>query len=329
MSFVQKQFKLLSILLVAAGLLLTGLAYANAQAIEEEEEMMQPVTEGSVTYPIEELGGCEDRVACREYCSQDENREACIDFATDHGFLGKNRAARIKEKLTVEVPGVCEGIECKEACRLDENKDACLEVAEQRNLQHKGWLQRAKAIREGIEGECSGAEECREYCSVEENFETCQAFAEENDLRSPEENTKLRRIHQLSEAFGVPANEMREYCSEEENKDRCIEFAQENDLVKPEMLRKVQAVRNAVKKACEDDADSEECTAIRMRVRDVASGLPTGKRQLMPADTDGDGEPDRPTLRDRTLDRIENDLPVPPPLQRRIDGENEGEDDVR
>lgn len=213
-------------------------------------------------YPIPELGNCADRAACRAYCQADANRARCIEWAKNRGLLTAERAQQIKDKLKVEIPGVCAGIACKDACRLEANKEACLEMAERRDLQHKGWFQRAKAIRAGIDGQCEGVEACKAFCAEEANFETCQAFARRHGLMSVEKLDRLRALRQAQEELDVPLDRLRAYCADAANKERCDQFADR-------MREGARAPR---------DAASGMPSGKRMPPpRDAASGLPTGR----------------------------------------------------
>lgn len=222
-------------------------AVTDASA-EAETLVTAPV--GSVVYPITELGNCADRAACRAYCVKVENRPACFDWAVSRGLVNAELIKKIKEKLTVEVPGVCTGASCKEACRLTENKDACLEVAEKRGLINKGWVQRAKAIRDGIEGKCQGIEGCRAYCAKDENADECLSFVERKGLLSPTVIGRLRGVLQSRKELGVPLERLRNYCAEEANKDRCINVAEKYKAISGVAIKAVKALREGVDGKC-------------------------------------------------------------------------------
>src|SRR3989344_2614075 len=44
-----------------------------------------------IEFPIAELGGCEDRLACKAYCNEPSNQDVCVALAKRYGLGGKGR----------------------------------------------------------------------------------------------------------------------------------------------------------------------------------------------------------------------------------------------
>lgn len=91
-----------------------------------------------ITFPIAQLGNCADLAACKAYCDDEANKEACLTFAENKG-IGKNRKKlnsitrstllRAREEL-----GCSTDQECKTFCKLEENREKCSEFAKTYNL---------------------------------------------------------------------------------------------------------------------------------------------------------------------------------------------------
>ena len=155
----------------------------------------------NINFPIPELGNCEDRQACREYCQIDENHDACKDFARRHKL---QRAAR---RISFPIPelGNCEDRQaCREFCADEANKQTCQEYARSHGLKIKklvhSLIQNAKQ-----ELGCETLEQCKALCSEEQNQTSCRAFGlkhrQLNRTRNLERRDAVRDITS-SEATG-------------------------------------------------------------------------------------------------------------------------------
>src|SRR3989344_4366605 len=227
---------------IAAFFMLDPLFDAHAQ----ETDGAAVAEESRITFPIEELGNCSDKVSCREYCSLEEHKEACTAFAEAHNLIPTRLIKEIKERreeLKIKLegtpgPGGCTSIqECRENCSNEASRTECLEFGLNNGLLPPQAALQAKRIitlkTVGGPGGCSTPGECREFCSLAENKEACVAFAEEHDLISNEERARFeeRRAafeERISETGGpggcADPEECRLYCQDPEHTEQCLSF---------------------------------------------------------------------------------------------------------
>lgn len=145
-----------------------------------------------VSFPIPELGNCEDYSACRTYCEDPVNYNTCIDYAKKRGFY-KDEDNNVKKEEILEKAKKqlgCDSYEsCKNFCSKTENFDKCASFAKSNNLagghvdnpEEKRILEKAKEILG-----CNTPSSCMSFCEKEENREKCSEFAKEAGLRGGE-----------------------------------------------------------------------------------------------------------------------------------------------
>jgi len=80
-------------------------------------------------YPILELGNCQNKVACYEYCDASAHYLACTDFGEQNDLITEAEAARAKKLIEVlrgKGPGGCKDeTVCKDYCNKMENQKEC------------------------------------------------------------------------------------------------------------------------------------------------------------------------------------------------------------
>ena len=78
---------------------------ARAQSSDSSDALSK------LTYPIAELGNCRDKAACKTYCDDSSNTNACIDFADKKNLFSKDEVATAKKFVAVgsKGPGGCNG----------------------------------------------------------------------------------------------------------------------------------------------------------------------------------------------------------------------------
>lgn len=157
-----------------------------------------------ITYPIAELGNCADRTACKTYCDEAANREACIAFAQAHGLTVSQRSSSSSSSTPTQTtdPTV-----------------AAIEA-------------------DGGPGQCAvGASDpkaaCKQYCSVSTNIQECVAYGKSHHLFSSDQESKADSVVTAVQNGQLPGNctskdSCQSYC--EQHRDECMAFAQAHGL---------------------------------------------------------------------------------------------------
>jgi len=205
---------------------------------------------GAVTFPISELGGCQDQAACATYCDQQENMESCIVYGAKQGMLSEQEAiiaqkavAKIKNG---ETPGGCKDKEsCANYCQSNlQDLNVCIGFAEEIGLPASEIAQAkkiAKALEKGagLPGNCNGKGACENYCKDSKHIDECLIFAEAAEILPPEELAEAKKVAKFIKSGEMPGgctgkDECKAFCDQDENFEECINFAQKAELVSPE-----------------------------------------------------------------------------------------------
>lgn len=190
-----------------------------------------------ITYPISELGNCESQAACKAYCDDPANHDACAAFAEQHGFKVEERSVSVPESGG---PGGCDSQEtCKTYCDNESHYEACIAFAKEHNLLPPGQIKALEALSEGGPGGCKGREACEAYCQDESHFEECITFAEKKGFIQPEEAARARKFHIETGPGGCKGKDACEvYCRDQSHQEECLTFAVEHGFIpKEEALR--------------------------------------------------------------------------------------------
>lgn len=154
-----------------------------------------------ISYPVAELGNCTDKAACKVYCDQPANVDACLSFAEKNNLMSKEeiKVAKNFKKTGMTGPGGCKGKdECKTYCSNPDHMDECVTFAEKNGMMSSEQLDEAKkvqgAIAKGIKPPaCGGKEACDAYCSSSEHVEECVKFGEAAGIISKEDAEMIRK----------------------------------------------------------------------------------------------------------------------------------------
>lgn len=172
-----------------------------------------------VSFPVAELGNCNNFSECKAYCDKEENRDACIGFAKKKGFYKeevKDQGKRADKKLLEAAKGElgCDSeTSCRGICEKEENREKCSSFAEKYKLEgprrgpgDANILKKAKEILG-----CNSEASCKAVCEKQENQEKCSEFAKQTGLGGG-----MRRVG----PGGCNSEEScRSYC--EKNMDEC------------------------------------------------------------------------------------------------------------
>jgi len=212
-SFKMKTFALVTVLLVAV------LSAGSALAQTSPEDIAAAY---GVTFPIAELGDCQNYNDCRDFCEDPVNHSACIEFAKKKGFYDKKIPGAVEALLAAasEKLGCSTYQECANFCAQPGNFDACNDFAQTHKLTggyegdptEEGIL----TIAQEVLG-CDSYESCAVFCSDPANFSACSDFANQVGLLGGEHDTGPGGCS--SEAS------CRDFCSDPNNYDLCSGYA--------------------------------------------------------------------------------------------------------
>ncbi len=182
---IDKTFKLFSLLFFS---LIILLLIPPVFAQETPEEIAQKY---GVTFPIAELGGCENYSDCREYCEDPINQNACIAFAKGKGFYEEGRFEQEQEIVEAAKSelGCTDRSTCLAFCQKEENFERCDNFAKKHKLEgghiedpgKQQILQKAQQVLG-----CDSYQSCKSLCEQEKNREKCDNFAKQVGLRGGE-----------------------------------------------------------------------------------------------------------------------------------------------
>ncbi len=243
-----------------------------------------------IAYPISELGGCADRVACKAYCDDVAHADACFSFAKEYGIEVKTKSAQSAQikNLPTTGPGGCKNIsECRKYCDDSVNASECFKFGKEHGLisdDASQSLQPSKieeAIKNGGPGGCKTPDGCRVYCEVSAHLDECVSFGEKNGLLSATEALRMKQegfkavIQQKQQgAFQGPGtcksnDECKAYCNDPANQETCINYGVEHGFMTKAEAEHIRKLSNqigpggckgeACRTYCDDQAHAEEC----------------------------------------------------------------------
>lgn len=143
-------------------------------------------------------GGCATSTSCKEYCSLNENKLECYEFAEEHNLIPEDKKIVLKKFSNITGPNGCIGFECRIACKKEENHEACIELAQKHKLVKEERLekfQEAKKIREIKRQEKQKLREEREFEKIIklENMRVESKKVEENRVGESSDNGVIRK----------------------------------------------------------------------------------------------------------------------------------------
>jgi len=202
-----------------------------------------------IEYPIEELGNCQNREDCTNFCDKIVNLEACFNFSRENKLPTRCDLADSRKFLDALKQGVkilpCESkAECLDYCSKPENLSRCLAFAQKTGILSRYEVLLFKRTGGLGPGNCKSKEECKEYCSKEENVDECLAFAQNNGFMSQGEVAEAIRLRDIALAGGpggcVGLEQCKEYCSVSSNFQECIDFGKEAGIITSEEIEEIQ-----------------------------------------------------------------------------------------
>lgn len=131
-----------------------------------------------LTFPIAELGNCNNVQTCKVYCDQPQNHEACIAFAKSKGLHKTKVSAHKADALTFAKSELgCDSItSCKALCEQKENHQKCQVFANKRGLAHSPPEHEELLTKAKQNLSCDSFESCKALCDQKENYTKCAAL---------------------------------------------------------------------------------------------------------------------------------------------------------
>ncbi len=223
-----------------------------------------------ITFPIPELGNCQDEVECRTFCDSFANKDACIGFAQQHGLASDDQVERVRQLPSVG-PGGCESeLGCRAYCEESNHVEECLDFAEEHTLIGKEELGKIREFSKEAPGGCRDSKECRAYCEDANHQEECFAFAEKHNLIPKEELERGRALSKQGGPGGCKgASECRAYCQASIHAEECVDFAVKHGFLNKEDATRMKKLAvlggpggckgEECRTYCEDPAHQPEC----------------------------------------------------------------------
>jgi len=233
--------KTFSMLVFISGLLISGLVIAR--------------TSTDINYPVSELGNCENKTACKEYCDDPSHAEKCLEFAEEHKMMTQEEITQARTMIrAIEGggPGGCQSkTECQTYCEDADHLEECIEFAEEHDFIPKKELEKikamAKAHKRGVTppGNCQTKTECEAYCEEIDHIEECLNYAEKVGFTPPGGVEKARQMIRLMKLGKTPGGcqsrtECEAYCKKEENMEECLNFAVETGEITEEEAKEIK-----------------------------------------------------------------------------------------
>lgn len=173
----------------------------------------------NITFPIVELGSCNNYGECREFCEDPVNRITCEAYARSKGFYKPDALSERQEQILAAAKselGCTDKASCESACQQQVNFDKCSTFAQKYGI--RGGHTQDPAKQEVITRArevlgCQSYQECQGFCHREENREKCDELAKQIGLRGGE----VRR----GPAGCTSPETCKAYCSDPNNFNEC------------------------------------------------------------------------------------------------------------
>jgi hypothetical protein len=187
--------------------------------------LLYPRTTYSYTFPIPELGNCQNQKECHLYCEISTNNAACWSYRVYRtAVLGEESAEQKLSELGFSFPiaelGSCANLaECKTYCQDPVNQTTC-QAYSQNTRAVVSRLLLEKAV---TELGCSTAQECRTFCAEDSNKSLCASFGNRWKIRNKAKNMVLNLA--TSQLGCADYEECKAFCEKSLNKEACRNFA--------------------------------------------------------------------------------------------------------
>ena len=142
----------------------------------------------NLTFPVEDLGGCNNLEECTNYCEDPINQNSCMDFAKENGFYQDDVTTYGDDEFWSDTQSElgCNSEEsCETFCSQEANHEACSSFAN-RNEIPGGYVDTSDKpeyleVAQNVLG-CDSAQSCATFCDDAANAEACTNFANQIGL---------------------------------------------------------------------------------------------------------------------------------------------------
>lgn len=193
-------------------------------------------------------GGCRTIDECMTFCDNQENEEACFQYAVDNDLMPPQELEKIKRLRETVGPGGCVGrAACGAYCDNIDHAEECMQFAVDQGFMDRSQIEQAKKFieigRRGGPGGCKSPRECDAFCSQPKHMEECFNFAKDNGLMPPEEIQRMERereiVKKLEQQGGGPGGcrgpqECHQYCAGPAHFDECVAFSVKEGMLSPD-----------------------------------------------------------------------------------------------
>src|SRR3989344_4995602 len=142
----------------------------------------------NLTFPVEDLGGCNNLEECTNYCEDPINQNSCMDFAKENGFYQDDVTTYGDDEFWSDTQSElgCNSEEsCETFCSQEANHEACSSFANRNEIpggyvdtsDNPDYLQVAQTVLG-----CDSEESCATFCDDAGNSEACTNFANQVGL---------------------------------------------------------------------------------------------------------------------------------------------------
>jgi len=188
-----------------------------------------------IDFPVSELGNCADKAACKAYCDETANMDACIKFAQSRGLMNKSEAEQARNYhariASNEGPGGCGGLkECREFCSKTANLETCIAFAKEQGIKDGNVDEGEKILKflkagGSLPGGCDSKDNCRDYCGDFAHAEECAAFNKKAGIILPDNEVFIEAVKNGGPGGCRNKNECENYCGDAAHRQECLDFA--------------------------------------------------------------------------------------------------------
>lgn len=171
--------------------------------IEEARKVSRAMASG-----IKPPGNCKGKKQCEEFCSNPDNIEACIEFASKTGIIPPEEIEQARKIIPLmkqgQMPGGCKSkSQCEAYCGDESHSEECTEFAVKAGFMKPEEAEIFKKTGGKGPGGCKGKDECEAFCNNKTNQETCFKFGEEHGLIPPEQVQQIKEgIQKVRQELG-------------------------------------------------------------------------------------------------------------------------------
>lgn len=244
-----------------------------------QPEVKSAYLESGLLYPIPELGNCQNKEECANYCDKSDDLavvKACVAFAEKYDLISKEDLTIIKKLLDLGYtsgPGKCrDQKQCEAYCEDTAHMDECLDFAERLGLLPPDELIEARkvadALRAGakLPGGCKDKAACEIYCEDLGHLAECIDFAEKagfltgNDLEIAKKMVKAGVTKTPGNCKGTVQCEA--YCATPSHLGECADFGEKIGIMSKEEADAARKIaKSGVVKFPGDCKNKEACDA--------------------------------------------------------------------